>query len=221
MSDIYQIQLKEHVDVDWSEWFENLTITHTDDGTTNLSGSLTDQSALYGLLCKIHSVGLSLISVNRSEETNLFPSVRRVIMSELQRKTAIVTGGSRGFGRGIVEALAAQDMRVVVVARDPQRLAALQQEVNGQVETISADITDAQAAEQIMRQERPYVLILNAGAAPFMRPIQDQTWETFSVNWEVDAKAHFCGHNRPCACLLRPAVLLSLSLAGLPCKARP
>ena len=38
-------------------------------------------------------------------------------MGELRDQTAVVTGGSRGFGRGIVEALAGAGMRVVAVAR--------------------------------------------------------------------------------------------------------
>ena len=50
-------------------------------------------------------------------------------MDDLRDQTAVVTGGSRGFGRGIVEALAAAGMRVVALARDPGALAALAREV--------------------------------------------------------------------------------------------
>ena len=46
-------------------------------------------------------------------------------MDDLRDQTAVVTGGSRGFGRGIVEALAGAGMRVVALARDPGALAAL------------------------------------------------------------------------------------------------
>jgi hypothetical protein len=35
------------------------------------------------------------------------------------------------------------------------------------------------------------VLILVAGANPVMGPLQDQTWETFSVNWQTDVKIAF------------------------------
>src|SRR5438270_14068706 len=37
----------------------------------------------------------------------------------------------------------------------------------------------------------PEVLILVAGANPVMRPLQYQTWETFSVNWHTDVKIAF------------------------------
>ena len=50
-------------------------------------------------------------------------------MDDRRDQTAVVTGGSRGFGRGIVEALAAAGMRVVAVARDPGALAMLAREV--------------------------------------------------------------------------------------------
>ena len=83
-------------------------------------------------------------------------------MNELKGKTAIVTGGSRGFGRGMVEALAAQNMQVYVIARNKERLAALRSEIDGRVETISADVTDAIAAGKIMQEIHPNVLILNA-----------------------------------------------------------
>ncbi|MEP6877050.1 MAG: SDR family NAD(P)-dependent oxidoreductase, partial [Burkholderiales bacterium] len=44
-------------------------------------------------------------------------------MKTLEGQRALVTGGSRGLGLGIVEALVAQKARVTVVARDPERLA--------------------------------------------------------------------------------------------------
>ncbi len=65
----YTICIKDYLDSQWEHWFEGMTITHTNDGTTILTGELADQSALYGLLEKIHNLNLSLISF-RKEESN-------------------------------------------------------------------------------------------------------------------------------------------------------
>jgi NAD(P)-dependent dehydrogenase (short-subunit alcohol dehydrogenase family) len=101
---------------------------------------------------------------------------------------ALVTGGSRGLGRGIVEALAAK-MRVVALAREGGRLASLAKEIG--VETFSADVADASACGRILQEVQPDLLVLCAGAAPLLRPIHQQTWETFSENWNVDTKSTF------------------------------
>jgi hypothetical protein len=61
----YIIQVKNHLDSHWEQWFEGMTITHIDDGVTILSGDVLDQSALYGLLQKLHNLNLSLILVQR------------------------------------------------------------------------------------------------------------------------------------------------------------
>ena len=100
-------------------------------------------------------------------------------MDDLRDQTAVVTGGSRGFGRGIVEALAGAGMRVVAVARDPGALAALAREVKGRVETVAADATDPVTAARVIDRERPRVLVLNAGATGPHRRMRLQTWETF------------------------------------------
>ncbi|HLE29324.1 MAG TPA: hypothetical protein VI793_14450 [Anaerolineales bacterium] len=63
-----EIRIKGQIDEHWSAWFEGLTITHTAQGETILSGELVDQAALYGLLAKLRDLGLSLLSVN-SEKT--------------------------------------------------------------------------------------------------------------------------------------------------------
>ena len=62
-----EIRVKGQIDEHWSEWFEDLTITHTDQGETLLTGLVTDQPALHGLLAKVRDLGLPLLSVNSEE----------------------------------------------------------------------------------------------------------------------------------------------------------
>ena len=63
MSDYCEIVVKGLLDMDWSGWFEGLTITHNDKGETVISGPIRDQAALYGLLAKMRDMVLFLISV--------------------------------------------------------------------------------------------------------------------------------------------------------------
>ena len=62
---VYEIRVEGHLDDEWSEWFGGLSIALEDDGTSVLTGPVTDQSALHGLLLKIHNMGLALISLQR------------------------------------------------------------------------------------------------------------------------------------------------------------
>ena len=64
---IYQIRIKGHLGPRWSEWFDGLTITPTDDGETLLTGPVADQAALHGLLRKVRDLGMPLISAVRVE----------------------------------------------------------------------------------------------------------------------------------------------------------
>ena len=59
----YQIRIQGHLDDQWSEWFEGLTVTLTDNGDTLISGRVVDQAALHGLLKKVRDLGMPLISV--------------------------------------------------------------------------------------------------------------------------------------------------------------
>jgi NAD(P)-dependent dehydrogenase (short-subunit alcohol dehydrogenase family) len=111
-------------------------------------------------------------------------------MRQLDGKTAVVTGGSRGLGQGIVRALAAEGAAVWAMARDSGRLAMLQREVDG-IQTLVADVTDPQTAPQALRETRPDILVLNAGATPTMAPVHQQSWEQFARIWETDVKATF------------------------------
>jgi hypothetical protein len=64
---IYQIRIEGQLGEQWTDWFEGLTITEEDGGTTVLTGPVVDQSALHGLLKKVRDLGAPLVSVNRME----------------------------------------------------------------------------------------------------------------------------------------------------------
>jgi NADP-dependent 3-hydroxy acid dehydrogenase YdfG len=110
---------------------------------------------------------------------------------ELSGTTALVTGASRGFGRAIAIALSSRGAHVVGVARDRARLEELRAQLGGTFTPVAADATDPVVAGQLLDQHRPRTLVLNAGAAPLMRPVHRHTWQTFSRNWDVDVQHVF------------------------------
>src|SRR6267378_3039 len=65
---------------------------------------------------------------------------------ELSGTTALVTGASRGFGRGVASAMSAAGARVIGVARDHDRLAALKSELGESFVPVVADATDPSVA---------------------------------------------------------------------------
>jgi hypothetical protein len=63
MAQYYEIRVKGHLDLSWSDWFDGMTIAHQDDGETLVSGMVVDQAALHGILRKVSDLGIPLISV--------------------------------------------------------------------------------------------------------------------------------------------------------------
>ncbi len=61
----YEIRVEGHLAERWSDWFDGLAIRREPGGETVLSGPLSDQSALFGVLNKIQALHLVLISVER------------------------------------------------------------------------------------------------------------------------------------------------------------
>ena len=61
----YEIRLRGHLDPRWATWFDGLSLTTADDGTTVLRGRLGDQAALHGVLQKVRDLGLPLLSLTR------------------------------------------------------------------------------------------------------------------------------------------------------------
>lgn len=111
-------------------------------------------------------------------------------MSDLSSKTTIVVGASRGLGRGIATTFADAGAPVVAVSRTAVEFP---EPANGAgtIQPEVADAGDATMAGGLLDRYEPESVILVAGASPHMRPLQHQTWETFSVNWQADVRIAF------------------------------
>jgi NAD(P)-dependent dehydrogenase (short-subunit alcohol dehydrogenase family) len=110
---------------------------------------------------------------------------------ELSGSTALVTGASRGFGRGVAIALAGAGANVVGVARDRAALEEVRALVGDRFTPVAADAADPNVAGMLIDAYHPRVLVLAAGVAPLSRPLHRQTWETFSSNWNMDVRQVF------------------------------
>ncbi len=62
----YQIQVQGRLDEDWSDWFSGMTVTF-EGSVTTLTGTMTDQAALRGILTRVWDLNLTVISVNQVE----------------------------------------------------------------------------------------------------------------------------------------------------------
>jgi len=79
-------------------------------------------------------------------------------------QTAIVTGGSQGLGRGVVQGLS-------VLARELAN-----------VDTVVADAADELNAGRLLQEKNPDLVVLCAGASALLRPLHHHSWESFSQN---------------------------------------
>jgi NAD(P)-dependent dehydrogenase (short-subunit alcohol dehydrogenase family) len=106
---------------------------------------------------------------------------------DLAGQVAIVTGGGRGIGRAMAQALAEAGAAVAVVARSGDELAetvALIEGAGGRALAVTADVTDQQAVEQMVteveRQLGPVDLLVNNAAV--LGPV-GPSWELGSDEW--------------------------------------
>ncbi|MCU1396774.1 MAG: short-chain dehydrogenase/reductase [Ilumatobacteraceae bacterium] len=105
--------------------------------------------------------------------------------------TAIVTGASRGLGRGIATALAEAGFGVVGLARHAGPLDDVRTALGERFTPVIGDATDPDLASTLLTRYQPRLLVLNAGAIPTMGALPEQTWATFGVNWTTDVRHAF------------------------------
>jgi 3-oxoacyl-[acyl-carrier protein] reductase len=120
----------------------------------------------------------------------------------LKDQVALVTGGSRGIGRAVVKALAAEGARVAFVYRGNQTAAdSLVQEVTqsgGRVLALQADVTSTEAAQACAdRLEKEWgrfdILVNNAGIIKddlFVR-MEPESWQKV-LNTNLGGTFNFC-----------------------------
>ena len=113
----------------------------------------------------------------------------------LQRKTAVVTGGSRGIGLETVRLLAEEGVKVLVCARRESALAEAREDIEKttgvKVETFSLDVTDIDQIEQLPkvakeRLGRVDILVNNAGTGtykPFLEVTDEELLHGMAINF--------------------------------------
>ena len=108
-------------------------------------------------------------------------------MSDLRDKIVLITGGSGGLGSALARAFSAQACRVVISARDPQRLRAMAEEMaryGAQVLALPCDISDRDAMLDLQKEIAArwgavQILINNAGIARAVKftDMSDDVWD--------------------------------------------
>ncbi len=92
----------------------------------------------------------------------------------IEGKVALVTGGSRGLGRGVADALAAEGVRLVLAARGQESLAeaaATLEAAGAEVATMAADVTEPEVPARLVdlavdRFGSLDIVVANAGGPP-------------------------------------------------------
>ena len=81
----YEIRVTGHLAPRWAAWFDGMTLTAQDDGTTVIHGTDAEQAALHGLLRKLSDIGLPLVSVTPTAPDN--PTTPRTTQPSPERST--------------------------------------------------------------------------------------------------------------------------------------
>ncbi|GIF78638.1 SDR family NAD(P)-dependent oxidoreductase [Asanoa siamensis] len=115
----------------------------------------------------------------------------------LTDQVALVTGSSRGLGAAIATTFAAAGAQVVLHGRDREALAAVRKRIDGDVLTVTGDVTDPTDLDrmhaQIMeRHGRVDVLVTSAGSTTSRpTPIEDITPESWRADIDQNLTATF------------------------------
>lgn len=101
---------------------------------------------------------------------------------QLENKTALVTGSTKGIGFAIARLLAAEGANVIVNGRTEESAMAAAQKIGGNARGVGVDVSTANGCANLVRQVPSVdILVNNAGIfepKPFVE-ISDADWERF------------------------------------------
>jgi NAD(P)-dependent dehydrogenase (short-subunit alcohol dehydrogenase family) len=97
--------------------------------------------------------------------------IDRTLKGTVKGKVVLITGGSSGIGLATAHKVAAAGATTIIIARDPEKLAAAKKEIEARghsVVTYSADVSDASQCEELVRKLEDVhggvdILVNNAG----------------------------------------------------------
>lgn len=89
----------------------------------------------------------------------------------MDKKVAVVTGGSAGIGEAACRALAADGWHVIVAARRVERCRGIADEIGG--EALELDVTDEASVDKLAKLPRVDLLVNNAGGAKELDLLRD------------------------------------------------
>jgi 3-hydroxybutyrate dehydrogenase/3-oxoacyl-[acyl-carrier protein] reductase len=112
--------------------------------------------------------------------------------TDLKDKVAVITGGTRGIGRGIAEALLAAGAKVVINGRSPEKgnQAVVEMDAGDDALFVAGDVTQQTDVENLIARTldhygRVDILVNNAGGSGGFAPVADMTDEAWqeAANW--------------------------------------
>lgn len=142
-------------------------------------------------------------------------------MTEQPAHTSIVVGASRGLGRGIATALADDGDTVIAVSRTAGPDFEVAGAGAGEIIMELADATDPEVASRILADREPDLVVIVAGADPAMAALQEQTWDSFSLNWNADVRIAFEWVRRILLAPLRPGAEVVIVSSGAALNGSP